>query len=329
MADAVSRAAGAKPRLFVTFSLPPEVRAVIADSFDAHYAEAPGALARPGTEPALAACELVLVTATDTLDAAAVAALPASVRAVATYSVGHEHIDLAAARARGLAIYHTPDVLSEACAEVGLLLLLGAARRATESIALVRGGGWQGWTPLQLNGWGLTGKRLGVVGMGRIGREIATRARAFGMEIHYYNRSRLAPELEAGAQYHASAESLLPVSQFLMLACPATADTIGFLNAARIAQLPRGAIVGNIARGSLVVDEDLVAALQTGQVAAAGLDVFNHEPDIHPAYFDLPNCFMLPHIGSATIETRVEMGRLVIDSLQAFLRDEPRANRLA
>jgi lactate dehydrogenase-like 2-hydroxyacid dehydrogenase len=317
------------PRALVTLALPDEVRAVLDTAFrveyvpDFDYGSAPAHARIDGHEV------LIVSAAKDRLDASVIAGLPASVRMIATYSIGHEHIDLDAARARGIAVFATPDVLSDACAEVGMLLLLGAARRVTESIELVRSGRWTGWTPTQLNGVTLAGKRLGIVGMGRIGRAVAQRARAFGMDIHYANRSRLAPDLEDGATFHTDVEALLGVSQFLLLACPATPETTGLLDARRLRLLPRGAIVANIGRGAVVVDADLIAALVSGHVAGAGLDVFSGEPDLHRGYLALPNVFMLPHIGSSTIEARVAMGQLLVDGLHDHDAGRIAANRIA
>ncbi|MBK9114451.1 MAG: D-glycerate dehydrogenase [Betaproteobacteria bacterium] len=316
-------------RALVTLDLPAEALAVFAGAFAVDYApefdfRAPSAAAR------VAGCDVLVVSATkDRLDAAAIGALPPGVRAIATYSIGHEHVDLAAARARGIAVFATPEVLSDAVAEVGMLLLLGAARRVTESVDLIRSGRWTGWAPTQLNGTGLAGKVLGIVGMGRIGRAVARRARAFGMAIHYANRTRLDPAREAGASFHADPESLLRVAQFLLLACPATPETTGFLDARRIALLPRGAVVANVGRGAVVVDADLADALASGHVAAAGLDVFAGEPAVYPRYFALPNVFMLPHIGSSTLETRIAMAQVLVAGLAQFGRGEPAGNRLA
>lgn len=228
----------------VTLALPDEVKAVLDAAFRVEYA--PDFDYASPAHARIDGHAVLIVSATkDRLDANAIAQLPASVRVIATYSIGHEHVDLEAARARGIAVFATPDVLTDACAEVGMLLLLGAARRVTESIDLIRSGRWTGWTPTQLNGVGLAGKRLGIIGMGRIGRAIALRAQAFGMSIHYTNRSRLAPMQELGATFHADPEALLRVAQFLLLACPATPETTGFLNARRLALMPRGAIVTN------------------------------------------------------------------------------------
>ena len=319
-----------KQSLFVTFDLPNEVRHILDASFNVSYAPS-GFRLHPGMAFDLVrGHSLLLVSATqDRLDAALITDLPDTVRAIATYSVGHDHINLQAARARGIAVFSTPDVLSTACAEVGILLLLGAARRVTESVDLLRSGNWNGWTPTQLNGASLSGKVLGIFGMGRIGREIAKRARGFDMKIHYTNRLRLPPDQEQEATYHESPESLLAVSQFLMLACPATPETTGFLNTHTIGMLPQAAIVANIGRGAVVVDEDLVSALASGRIAAAGLDVFNNEPKIFSGYATLPNVFMLPHIGSSTMEARQAMGTIVVQGLTAFGMGQPTPNRIA
>lgn len=316
-------------RVLVTLELPPEAQAVFAGAFDVDYAPEL-VLGSTADGVRVAGHDALIVSATkDRLDANVIAGLPESVRAIATYSIGHEHIDLAAARARGIAVFATPDVLSDACAEVGMLLLLGAARRVTESADLIRGRKWAGWTPTQLNGTSLSGKVLGIVGMGRIGRAVAQRARAFGMTIHYANRSRLPPALEQGATHHADPETLLRGAQFLLLACPATAETTGFLDARRLRLLPKGAIVTNIGRGAVVVDAALCAALADGHIAAAGLDVFDGEPAVFNRYFELPNVFMLPHIGSSTIETRVAMARLLVGGLEQYWRGVEAANRIA
>ncbi|AWK87291.1 2-hydroxyacid dehydrogenase [Azospirillum thermophilum] len=261
----------------------------------------------------------VLCAACDRMDAAAIAALPGSVRILATFSVGTDHIDLAAAAARGLIVANTPGVLTDATADIALLLMLGAARRASEGERMVRDGAWTGWTPTQLLGTHLGGKRLGILGMGRIGQAVARRARAFGMTIHYSNRRRLPPDQEDGAVFHADPEELLPVSDFLSLHFPATAETRHWLNAERIARLPRGAILVNTARGTVVDDRAVIAALRSGQLAAAGLDVFEGEPDLHPDYRGVSNAVLLPHLGSATVETRNAMGFKALDNIDALV----------
>lgn len=246
-------------------------------------------------------------------DQQTIANLPASVKAIATYSVGHDHIDLAAARTRGIAVFSTPGVLSDAVAEVAMLLILGAARRATESIALLREGRWTGWTPSQLIGEGLDGKTLGIFGMGNIGRRIARRARAFGMSIAYHDR---APVADEDARYHADPLTLLSESDVILLAWPSTAETRHFIDAERLRLVKSSAIIVNIGRGDLVKDDDLIQALRDGTVLAAGLDVFENEPHLDPGYLDLPNAFLLPHIGSSTWGARLAMADLLVDALE-------------
>lgn len=269
--------------------------------------------------------DAILACHSEILSADVIARLPASVRAVANFSVGYDHVDVKAAKARGLIVTNTPDVLNDATAEIAMLLMLGAARRAAEGERIMRNNEWKEWSPAFMVGTQVTGKRLGIVGMGRVGQIFARRARGFDMEIHYSNRTHLSPELEQGAVYHASVEDLLPQAQFLSIHCPATPETRGLMNAARFALLPRGAIVVNTGRGAVVDDEALIAALKSGHIAAAGLDVFNSEPNVHPGYRMLWNTFLLPHIGSATRETRNAMGFRALDNMDAiFSGREPR-----
>lgn len=276
-----------------------------------------------------AGADALLPCHTERLTAEVIARLPASVRAIANFSVGVDHVDLAAARARGIIVTNTPDVLTDATAELTILLMLGAARRAAEGERLVRTGTWDSWSPSFMVGIQVTGKRLGIIGMGRVGQVTARRARGFEMAIHYHNRRRLPLELEAGAVYHKTPEDLLPHSDFLALHCPATPETHHLLDARRIALLPDGAIVVNAARGSIVDEEALIAALQSGKLAAAGLDVYNSEPHINPAFRELSSTFLLPHIGSATRETRVAMGFRALDNLDAIFAGRGPRDRVA
>jgi lactate dehydrogenase-like 2-hydroxyacid dehydrogenase len=241
------------------------------------------------------------------------------VKAIATFSVGYDHLALDAARARGIAVTNTPDVLTEATAQIALTLLLMACRRAGEGERLVRARQWEGWAPTQLMGVAPEGKRLGVLGFGRIGRTLARMARGLGMEIHYRDVQRLPPELEQGATWHDSEESFLAASQFLSMHMPGGEATRKWLNAARIALLPKGAIVINSGRGGSVDDAALVEALRSGHVFAAGLDVFEGEPRIHEGYYALPNVVLLPHLGSATMEVRDAMGHRALENLDAVL----------
>lgn len=271
----------------------------------------------------------IVACPTDGLSADVIARLPDTIRVIANVSVGVDHVDLDAARERGIAVTNTPGVLADATAEVTILLLLGAARRASEGERLVRAGEWNTWSPSFMVGTQVTGKRLGIIGMGQVGRVTAQRARGFDMAIHYHNRRRLPPEQEAGATYHQTPEALLPHCDFLALHCPATAETQRLLNAERIALLPDGAIVVNAARGSIVDEAALMAALRSGKLAAAGLDVYDHEPNIDPAFAQLSNTFLLPHIGSATRETRDAMGFRALDNLDAVLAGREPRDRVA
>ncbi|GAB4356112.1 MAG: D-glycerate dehydrogenase [Gammaproteobacteria bacterium] len=265
---------------------------------------------------------------TEKLNAEVIEKLPESVRAICSYSVGYDHIDLSAAKARGIIVTNTPEVLSNATAEIAILLMLAAARRAHEGAKMIRDNAWADWSATGQLGIEVTGKRLGIIGMGRVGQIVARRARGFDMEIHYHNRHRLSPETEAGAIFHADLHDMLPHCQFLSINCPATPDTHHLLNAERIALLPDDAVVVNTARGAVVDDDALIAALQSGKLFAAGLDVFNGEPDIDPRYRELDNAFLLPHIGSATRETRDAMGFRVLDNLDAIVAGREPKDRL-
>jgi len=230
--------------------------------------------------------------------------LNARVKIIANHSVGTDHCDIPALNARGVTVTNTPDVLSDATAELAFLLMLGAARRAVEGDRIVRDGKWDFWSPAFMVGKQVSGARLGIIGMGRVGQAMARNARGFGMEVHYFNRSKLPAEKEAGATYHDSVDSLLGVADFLSLHCPATPETTGLMNEARFAMLPDGAVMINTARGALVDEGALIAALKSGKLSAAGLDCFVKEPGGNPALSAHDNVFMLPHIGSATVTTR-------------------------
>lgn len=314
-------------RLFVASRFIEPVEQALAEAFAVRFAETRDPLA----ELAAAGVDFdaVLFSLDVPMRRPAIEALPASVRVLATYSVGTDHVDLAAARERGLAVFNTPGVLADSVAENAIFLMLGAARRGTEAIALLRERAWHGWQPGQLVGLQLSGRTLGILGMGDIGRRIARRARAFDMPIRYCNRNPLPPELAEGAEYRATPEALVRDVDVLVLACPATEETRGVVNAALLAQARPGLIFVNIARGDLVVDRALIDALQSGQVYAAGLDVFAGEPAVHPDYFDLPNVFMVPHIGSATLEARMGMGQILIDAIRAWQGDGTAPNRVA
>ncbi|MEM8839170.1 MAG: D-glycerate dehydrogenase [Pseudomonadota bacterium] len=262
-------------------------------------------------------------------DADVIAALPERFKVIANHSVGVDHVDLQAARNHGVIVTNTPDVLSNATAEIAFLCLLGAARRGAEGDAMVRAGQWDFWSPAFMVGVEITGKRLGIIGMGRVGQVMADRGRGFGMEVHYYNRRRLPEDLEKGAIYHDSVEALLLHADVLSLHCPATPETKGLMNRETFALLPDHAIFVNTARGALVDEDALIAALKSGKLFAAGLDVFVDEPGGNPELSKLPNVFMLPHIGSATFETRDAMGFRACDNLDAVFAGREPGDRVA
>ncbi|MEZ5909923.1 MAG: D-glycerate dehydrogenase [Hyphomicrobiaceae bacterium] len=307
-----------KKRLFVTRHLPPDVEARAARDYDATLNPEDRLFTTDEIVAAAQDHDALLVCVTDKLPREAIMALPERLGVIATFSVGTDHIDLKAARERGIRVGSAPHGVTIATAEIAMLLILGAARRAPEGEQMMRSRSWQGWGPLQLLGRRLDGKRLGIVGLGKIGQALAQRARGFDMEIHYHNRRRLPPDQEKGAIYHATLEGLLAVSDVLSLNAPATAETRHVLNARTLGLLPKGAIVVNTARGDLVNDDDLVAALSSGQVGYAGLDVYQGEPRIDPRYYGLPNTFLLPHLGSGAIEARNQMGFEALDNVDAF-----------
>ena len=259
-----------------------------------------------------------LVCLTEKLPKAAIDRLAPRLKVISTFSVGYEHVDVGAARARGIPVGNAPNGVTIATAEIAMLLMLGATRRAPEGERVIANRQWGGWAPMALLGRRLDRKRLGIFGMGKIGQAVARRARAFDMVIHYHSRNRLPPESEQGAVYHATLESLIASSDVLSINAPSSSETRHIIDARRLALLPRGAIVINTARGDLVNDEDLIAALKSGQVGYAGLDVFEGEPKHHPGYLGLDNAFLLPHMGTSAIEARIEMGNEALDNIDAF-----------
>jgi glyoxylate reductase len=305
--------------LVVTRRLPHEVESRITRDYVARFNVEDRLYSSDELVDVSAGADALLITQEDVMNAGVLSRLPAPVRVIATLSAGFDHIDLAAAATRGIKVTNTPGVVTDATADIAVLLLLAASRRASEGQALVRSGNWRDPRPTELLGWQVTGKVLGIYGMGRIGSAVAERARAFGMSIHYTNMHRLNPELEKGAVFHADARDLLKNSPFLTLHAPGTKATTHFLNAEAIELLPHGAVVVNAARGSLVDDNALIGALRSGRIAAAGLDVYEGEPHINPVYRTLPNVFLLPHLGTATIETRTRMGMRALDNLDAAL----------
>ena len=264
----------------------------------------------------------------ETFNADVTAQLGDRLKIIANHSVGVDHCDLPALQSRGITVTNTPDVLSDATAEIAMLLLLGAARRAIEGDSLVRSGNWDSWSPAFMVGKQVTGKRLGIIGMGKVGQVMAKRGRGFDMTIHYHNRTRLPEHLECNAVFHDTIESLLGVSDYLSLHCPATETTTGVINKETLALLPDGAILVNTARGALVDEPSLIHAIETGKLSAAGIDCFQTEPHGNPAFAPHQNIFTLPHIGSATGETRDAMGFRALDNLDAFFEGSTPQDKL-
>ncbi len=308
-----------KPVLLVTRRLSDAVQARAARDYRAILNEADRVFSRDELIAACQTVDAVLPCHSEVFDAGVIAALPSRLKAIANHSVGTDHVDLAAAKAKGVIVTNTPDVLSDATAEIAILCMLGAARRGAEGDRLVRDGRWDFWSPAFMVGRQVTGRRFGVLGMGRVGQVTAERARGFGMEIHYHNRRRLDLALEKGAVFHDTVEGLMAVSDVLSLHCPATPETRDVINERTLALLPEGAILVNTARGALVDEAALVAALKSGRLFAAGLDVFRTEPGGNPEIAALPNVFLLPHIGSAT----------ALDNLDAIFAGRAPRDRVA
>ena len=264
-------------------------------------------------------CDGILSALTDKLDEETINQLPDTIKIISNFAVGFGNIDLEATKKRGIAVTNTPDVLTDATAEIGVLLILGACRRASEGIEKAREGGWV-WSADMLIGKQLTGTRLGILGMGRIGQKIAKIAKSLGMIIHYHNRSKLSEDKEQGAIYHDNLNDLMKVSDVLSVCCPASKDTINLINNDALELLPKGAVVTNVARGDIVDDDALLDALERRKVYAVGLDVYKNEPNLNPGYLKHKSAFILPHLGSATKETRTAMANLAIDNLDEFFK---------
>ena len=264
-------------------------------------------------------CDGILCSIVDKIDEETINKLSDSVKIISNFAVGFGNIDIKAARTKNIIVTNTPDVLTDATAEIAMLLILGAARRASEAITWVRNKNWK-WSADFLIGKQLEGSRLGILGMGRIGRAVALRAKAFDMKIHYRNRTRLKADLEAGANYHDSIKSLFSVSDILSINCPATPETTNIINKETLEFFPKGAIITNSARGDMIDDEAMVQALISRRIFALGLDVYNGEPDIYSGYLNQPNVFILPHLGSATKKTRIAMADLAIDNIEEYFK---------
>ena len=272
-------------------------------------------------------CDGILSSLTDKIDKTVINSLPSSVKIISNFAVGFGNIDFEAAKKRNIVVTNTPEVLTDATAEIAMLLILGACRRANEGIDFAKKENWK-WSADFLIGKQLTGSRLGILGMGRIGRALAKIAKSFGMEIHYRNRSRLKPEIEMGAKYHETIKSLFSVSDVLSICCPATNETKDIINSETLEYFPTGAVITNVARGDMIEDEAMIQALKNRKIYAIGLDVYKGEPKIHPGYINQPTAFILPHLGSATKKTRTAMADLAISNIVEFLETGKCQNRI-
>ena len=272
-------------------------------------------------------CDGILSSITDRLDSNTISKLSKKVKIISNFAVGFGNIDVGAAKKRNIVVTNTPDVLTDATAEIAIFVLLGAARRAKEGIEWANKKNWK-WSADFLIGKQLTGSRIGILGMGRIGRTVADIARSFGMKIHYHNRSRLDKKLEKDAIYHKSIESLLSISDFFSINCPATKETKHIINEKSLKYFPDGAVISNSARGDMIDDNAMVKALKNGKIFSLGLDVYNGEPYIHPEYLTLPNVFVLPHLGSSTTITRTAMGNLAVRNIEEFFKTGKCKNKI-
>jgi lactate dehydrogenase-like 2-hydroxyacid dehydrogenase len=316
-----------QPTVLVTRKLPDAVEARLRRDYDARLNPDDRLYSHDELIDRARGAHAILPCHTEHFTAQVLERLPADVRIIANFSVGYDHVDVNAARARGIVVTNTPDVLSDATAELTMMLMIGAARRAGEGEKLVRQRLWKDWSPAFMVGTQVTGKRLGILGMGRVGRVVARRARGFDMQIHYHDLRRVEGSDEG--VYHATFDDMLPHCDFLSLHCNVTPETRGVMNAQRFAQLPDGAILVNAARGALVNDDALGEALSSGKLRAAGIDAYNNEPNVDPRLTALPNTFLMPHIGSATRETRDAMGFRALDNLDAFFAGREPADRVA
>lgn len=310
----------ARPRVIVTRTLPHATEARMAELFDTVLNPDDVALDQPALSAAMARCDVLVPTVTDTIDAATIEAAGPTLRLIANYGAGVNHIDLKAARARGIVVTNTPGVLTEDTADMTMALIVSVPRRLAEGEKLVRSGEWHGWSPSNMLGHRITGKALGILGMGRIGQAVARRARAFRLSIHYHNRRRLPAVVEAelGATWHADLDAMLAAVDILTIHTPRNAQSEGLLDARRIALLRPHVYLVNASRGGIVDEVALVDALEAGKLAGAGLDVWTHEPEIDPRLLALPNVVMTPHMGSATFEGREAQGTRVIANIRAW-----------
>lgn len=310
-----------RPKVIVTRRLPAAVEARMTDLFDTRLNDDDRPLGRADLAAAMQACDILVPTLTDRIDGGLIREAGERLRLIANFGAGTDHIDLAAARARNIVVTNTPGVLTDDTADLVMALILSVPRRLGEGEKLLRAGQWTGWAPVGLQGHSLTGKALGIVGMGRIGRAVAVRARACGLSIHYHNRRPLpeAVERELSARYWSDLDAMLGAVDILTVNAPRSPETRHLIDARRLSLMKRDSCVINAARGDIIDQDALVEALRNGTIAGAGLDVYPNEPEVDQRLLGLPNVVLLPHMGSATIEGRVAMGNKVIANIRAWV----------
>ncbi|WP_245155551.1 2-hydroxyacid dehydrogenase [Paracoccus ravus] len=309
-----------KLRVTVTRRLPEAVETRMSELFDVALRGEDSKMGREELVAAMQASDVLVPTVTDRIDANMLAQAGERLKLIANYGAGFDHIDVQSARQRGILVSNTPGVVTEDTADMVLALILSVVRRLPEGMAEMQGGRWQGWSPTNHLGGRIGGRRLGILGMGRIGQAVARRARAFGMQVHYHNRRRLRPEIEAEleATWWESLDQMLARMDIISVNAPHTPSTFHLLNARRLKLMKPSAVVVNTSRGEVIDENALTRMLRAGEIAGAGLDVFEHGHEINPRLRELPNVVLLPHMGSATIEGRAEMGEKVIINIKTF-----------
>ncbi|MEQ8229147.1 MAG: D-glycerate dehydrogenase [Rhodospirillales bacterium] len=310
-----------KPRVVVTRKLPDAIETRMMELFDVQLNLDDKPMSKAQLIESVANADVLVPTVTDRIDAAILAQAGERLRLIANYGTGVDHIDLATARQRGMTVTNTPDVLTEDTADMTMALFLAVSRRIAEGERVMRTGDWQGWAPTWMLGHRINGKRLGIIGMGRIGRAVARRARGFGMAVHYHNRKRVHEDVEneLEATYWESLDQMLARVDLVSVNCPHTPATYHLLSARRLQLLQPHTIIVNTARGEVIDENALTRMLEAGDIAGAGLDVFEHEPAVNPKLLALDNTVLLPHLGSATFEGRIDMGEKVLINIKTFV----------
>ena len=310
----------ARLSVVVTRRLPEVVETRMKELFDVDLRDPDTRMTRDDLAAALRRADVLVPTITDQIDAALLGQAGPRLKLIANYGSGVDHIDVASARQRGILVSNTPGVLTDDTADMALALILAVTRRIPEGLAEMQAGDWKGWSPMAHLGGRLAGRRLGILGMGRIGQAVARRARAFGMQIHYHNRKRLRPEVEAEheATWWESLDQMVSRMDILSVNCPHTPSTFHLINARRLKLMKPTAVIVNTSRGEVIDENALTRGLRAGEIAGAGLDVFEHGHEINPRLRELKNDVLLPHMGSATLEGRIEMGEKVIINIKTF-----------